>query len=642
MNIAIPFDFAPNTKAKSADVDANFQEIATKFNTYAVQTDVSKTITASQTMAADLLFSDALYDIGKSGATRPRDLFLSRNLRVGGQIFGIWANGPVRVTDYGAIGNGVADEITAFNAAHDALPITGGIIEIPWTATNIWYLSDTWHFTKPIHLKGQIATQSALIAPTGTLLLIAADKTGIQLEGNDTFGDTLVAPRGSAANYAIIEGISLKSKGGSTGLLAGGTGVACHAIRCRTVQPTIRNCFIQDFHGDGIRIWASTGSVDPTLKGNVNCWQVDHVWINNCSGGGLNVFGTDVNAGVATVVTAFGCDRGFWDQSFLGNTYIGCNTASSITRCYEVTGATNNTLLLGCYSEYTGEPHALVNRPAIIIGGQLAGEGAIDPASTAPVWSGTVMTRGSIQHINRRAAVSIGMSFGYDTNGMYAFKWGSSDDLVTMDTLGYRYDPVTGWWILDHKSSGSRIEMELPTDVIAAPRAWTASFRNGVYLGSARDTGILMTISTGAPGAIALNRGDVLWESLPGINKPFFRVNTSAGSPGTVVPGPVLDVFSGDRGDNSVTLVFPTDCRHQRFNTALTVARSVTLPAAAANLTGVSYVIVRELAATGAFNLDIKNSAGTTIKSLTAAGQWALVLCDGATFRAMESGTQLP
>lgn len=36
--------------------------------------------------AHDLLFTDATYDIGKSGATRPRDLFLSRNLTTGGSI----------------------------------------------------------------------------------------------------------------------------------------------------------------------------------------------------------------------------------------------------------------------------------------------------------------------------------------------------------------------------------------------------------------------------------------------------------------------------------------------------------------------------------------------------------------------------
>ena len=37
-------------------------------------------------IAVDLLFVDATYDIGKSGASRPRDLFLSRNETVGGTL----------------------------------------------------------------------------------------------------------------------------------------------------------------------------------------------------------------------------------------------------------------------------------------------------------------------------------------------------------------------------------------------------------------------------------------------------------------------------------------------------------------------------------------------------------------------------
>lgn len=37
-------------------------------------------------LAHDLKFTDATYDIGKSGATRPRDLFLSRNATIGGTL----------------------------------------------------------------------------------------------------------------------------------------------------------------------------------------------------------------------------------------------------------------------------------------------------------------------------------------------------------------------------------------------------------------------------------------------------------------------------------------------------------------------------------------------------------------------------
>lgn len=44
------------------------------------------TLTLAGTIVSDLLFTDATFDIGKSGATRPRDLFLSRNATVGGTL----------------------------------------------------------------------------------------------------------------------------------------------------------------------------------------------------------------------------------------------------------------------------------------------------------------------------------------------------------------------------------------------------------------------------------------------------------------------------------------------------------------------------------------------------------------------------
>ena len=46
------------------------------------------------TLTGDLKFTDASFDIGKSGATRPRDAFLSRDLVVGGAITGVSLTGP--------------------------------------------------------------------------------------------------------------------------------------------------------------------------------------------------------------------------------------------------------------------------------------------------------------------------------------------------------------------------------------------------------------------------------------------------------------------------------------------------------------------------------------------------------------------
>ena len=47
---------------------------------------VGDTLTVTSTIVSSLLFTDATYDIGASGATRPRDFFLSRNATVGGTL----------------------------------------------------------------------------------------------------------------------------------------------------------------------------------------------------------------------------------------------------------------------------------------------------------------------------------------------------------------------------------------------------------------------------------------------------------------------------------------------------------------------------------------------------------------------------
>lgn len=96
-NIVIPFAAVSHLPVPTVGFNNNFTEVANKFNTFAVQTDVAKVITvahtfsvaqnmAGLTMTGDLLFTDALYDIGKTAATRPRDLFLSRNFALGGLV----------------------------------------------------------------------------------------------------------------------------------------------------------------------------------------------------------------------------------------------------------------------------------------------------------------------------------------------------------------------------------------------------------------------------------------------------------------------------------------------------------------------------------------------------------------------------
>ena len=70
------------------------------------------------TLVTDLLFTDATYDIGKSGATRPRDLFLSRNGTFGGLITG---NGGLAFLGGGSAPTGATTGIFGFVSS--GLPI---------------------------------------------------------------------------------------------------------------------------------------------------------------------------------------------------------------------------------------------------------------------------------------------------------------------------------------------------------------------------------------------------------------------------------------------------------------------------------------------------------------------------------------
>lgn len=75
MAISLTYTFSPGTRILSSQVNTNFSTLATRA--------LDKT---GDTMTGDLKFTDATYDIGKTGATRPRDLFISRNAVVGGTL----------------------------------------------------------------------------------------------------------------------------------------------------------------------------------------------------------------------------------------------------------------------------------------------------------------------------------------------------------------------------------------------------------------------------------------------------------------------------------------------------------------------------------------------------------------------------
>ena len=68
-----------------------------------IGSDSSDTVTVNATITSNIIFTDNTYDIGASGATRPRSLFLSQNATLGGNL---------QVDGNTTIGNADTDTIT--------------------------------------------------------------------------------------------------------------------------------------------------------------------------------------------------------------------------------------------------------------------------------------------------------------------------------------------------------------------------------------------------------------------------------------------------------------------------------------------------------------------------------------------------
>lgn len=109
------------------------------------------------------------------------------------------------------------------------------------------------------------------------------------------------------------------------------------------------------------------------------------------------------------------------------------------------------------------------------------------------------------------------------------------------------------------------------------------------------------------------------------VTNKFVGLQFDAGRTGTYDLGANGNTFvedpnvSADRGDNNVTLQAPGDAQTQRFATALTGVRTVTLNAA---FTGARFRITREATATGASALNV----GTGPLKALAVGQWCEVV----------------
>jgi len=519
-------------------------------------------------------------------------------------ISGLDANGRVQnhsafsvsIEKFGGIGDGITDNLAAFNAAMASFgdASKGGEIVFP---DGVFYFSDTLIVDKRMTIRGRNQGEQPVTA--ATRLLFAANKAGIRVHSS------LESPSGTSGSQTNIRDMCLHSLGGDA--------ANCHGIWASAVVH-LQGVNVIGFPQDGIHIAATSLSG----TGLANLWSIRDCRSVDNGRDGLHVIGDDANAGLAQVMDCSDNGRwGYYDGSALGNTYVACHAASNVRGSYKSVGNSAQCTYIGCYLEGYGNYGTELVFPTIIIGGFLSnrknypwvvfegdGTGAIAEAycpngvctriimtaqgsgytqATASLYGGSgtggsltpvivdgkivsvTVNDGGSGHIgNGRAVAELkhdGSSGGLQTGRINSFTsdlgncartsnvilHDNKDDGITLRVLGSAgtlqfpmwNEGVKCWETASNQSAtraGLRIVSDLSTTETgnrSAPLTpGSIEFPLGYWIG-AGTTARQQTNGTAAPTAGEWARGDIVWNRNPSAGGFMGWTCITAGTPGT-------------------------------------------------------------------------------------------------------------
>lgn len=257
-----------------------------------------------------------------------------------------WAAIQAGTSTYDILG----DITTALADKPSAFPST---IVFPY---GLYKCSGPIEIKKPVRLISEGSGLAGTVMPT--IQFTTAGGNGITINRSNTLNGGIETPSTTGADGAVISGIRLKGTAGASA----GFGLWLRA------RAFIENVAIEQFAGNGMQIIAASGGTDATI-GNANNFQVLSCTFRSNGGHGVIVDGADANSGVITGCSSSlngGC--GFFDSSFLGNTYVGCHTEANGDAAYKSDNANARNVFVGCYSE-SGQPASDIRLPSLVVGG---------------------------------------------------------------------------------------------------------------------------------------------------------------------------------------------------------------------------------------------------------------------------------
>ena len=283
------------------------------------------------------------------------------------------------------------------------------------------------------------------------------------------------------------------------------------------------------------------------LKRNCNGTQITQCRVEKC-GVGIMSHGSDSNVSLITScdVESAGYNLpgkggiGIWDESQLGNTWIGCEVANEGQngggRSYRCDNGTSRAVFLGCYSEPWGDNSVVSSRfhsPCIVIGGDHGATISVDS-------SATLLFYGDSYSRNITARTKVGtygdayiqlapmqdgdvlMWQGPNYTGSNRIGLAYSDPLST----GFPHD----WWCFAHNGHGGEVSLALAGEAAQLPDGtplhgeYATWIPTRLFMGpKAPSNPPSMSYGAGPPPSPSQSyaRGSIVWNTNAGVGKPI-------------------------------------------------------------------------------------------------------------------------
>jgi hypothetical protein len=224
------------------------------------------------------------------------------------------------VKDFGAAGDGIADDTVAIQAAHSALPATGGTIHFPAGA---YLITSTLNFSKKVHLD-------------------FAGGMGVQIGVPSSAFIKVTSPTFSGSAIVFTGDGSCMTNGGVVGF----PGNTAQGVQILANGVSLRNVGVGGMDGIGFIVG------DDVISANTNHFLLDNcrAYSNGAYGFYFNSTTVNIDCNAGTVINcdaSLNGDDGFLIDRCFKNTFVSCTAQQNVGTGFRFTADASNHRIFG-------------------------------------------------------------------------------------------------------------------------------------------------------------------------------------------------------------------------------------------------------------------------------------------------------